>query len=49
VTQAASGRPTAVVAETIKGFGCKLMEGNPAWHHRAPTRDELPLILKELS
>ena len=42
-------RPVAIVAETIKGFGCKQMENNPAWHHRAPTQDELPIILKELA
>jgi transketolase len=44
-----SDRPTAIVAETIKGFGCKQMENNPAWHHRAPTLDELPAILEELA
>jgi len=41
--------PTAIVAETVKGFGCKQMENNPAWHHRAPTQDELPVILEELA
>lgn len=44
-----SDRPTVVVAETVKGFGCKQMENNPAWHHRAPTQDELPGILAELA
>jgi transketolase len=43
-----SGRPIVIVAETVKGFGCKQMENNPAWHHRAPTQDELPAILQEL-
>ena len=42
-------RPNAIIAETIKGFGCKEMENNPAWHHRAPTQDELPILLKELA
>ncbi len=42
-------RPTAIIAETVKGYGCKRMENNPAWHHRAPTREELPSILEELS
>jgi len=41
-------RPTAIVAETIKGFGCKLMENDPAWHHRSPNPDELARILEEL-
>ena len=44
-----SDRPHVVVAETVKGFGCKQMENNPAWHHRAPTQDELSAMLKELS
>ncbi len=42
-------RPIAIIAQTTKGFGCKLMENNPAWHHRVPTSEELPLILEELS
>lgn len=47
--QPSSDRPLAIVAETIKGFGCKQMVNNPAWHHRSPTREELPLILEELA
>jgi len=42
-------RPTAIIAETVKGCGCKRMENNPAWHHGAPTHEELPSILEELS
>ena len=40
-------RPTAVIANTIKGYGCKRME-DPAWHHRAPNEIELAEIMKEL-
>jgi transketolase len=47
--QSAPDRPTAIVAETIKGSGCKQMEGNPAWHHRSPSKEELPAILEELA
>jgi transketolase len=47
--QSTPDRPTAIVAQTIKGFGCKQMEGNPAWHHRSPTREELSAILEELA
>ena len=39
----------AIIAETIKGFGCKRMENSPAWHHRTPSRDELAAILQELA
>lgn len=42
-------RPTAIIAETIKGFGCTLMENNPEWHHKAPRQEELPALLKALT
>jgi len=42
-------RPTVVVAETTKGKGIKQMENEPAWHHRAPSDDELNNMLKELA
>jgi transketolase len=48
LTKAANDRPTAIIAETIKGFGCKKIENNPAWHHRVANDDELPEILGEL-
>lgn len=40
--------PVAVIANTIKGYGCKMMENNPAWHHRSPNNEELEEILKEI-
>lgn len=42
-------RPLAVIAETIKGYGVKRMENEPAWHHRSPNEEELKSILEELS
>ena len=41
-------RPVAIIAETIKGFGCRRMENNPEWHHKAPSTEELAEILEEL-
>lgn len=41
-------KPIATIANTIKGSGSKLIENNPAWHHRCPTKEELKQILKEL-
>lgn len=41
-------RPRAVIAETIKGYGCKEMENNPAWHHKFPTEEELSRLVLEL-
>lgn len=43
------GAPVCVVANTIKGYGCKPMENDPAWHHRSPTAKELPDLLGALS
>jgi transketolase len=40
--------PTCIIARTIKGKGCRSMEGNPAWHHRTPTKEEYKVLLKEI-
>lgn len=40
--------PLAIICETIKGNGIQRMEGQPAWHHRSPSADELAEILGEL-
>jgi len=43
------GKPTCIIAHTIKGKGVSFMEDNPAWHgSRGLTRDELKQALKEL-
>ncbi|MBL7057794.1 transketolase [Patescibacteria group bacterium] len=42
-----SSKPLAIVAETIKGKGFKIMENNPAWHHKFPTEEELKILLEE--
>jgi len=40
--------PTCIVAKTIKGKGCPSIENNPAWHHRAPTKEEYKILIKEI-
>ncbi len=42
------GKPTAIIAHTIKGKGVSFMENNVDFHGRAPTAEELKLALKEL-
>lgn len=42
-------KPNVLIANTIKGKGCKEMEGNPAWHHKAPTKEELDSILEQVT
>ncbi|MCL4367011.1 transketolase [Patescibacteria group bacterium] len=41
-------KPYCVIAQTIKGYGCKLMENNPAWHHKAPNEEEFKEIMEQL-
>jgi transketolase len=41
-------KPMAVIAETVKGCGCRIMENNPEWHHKTPSKEELEVILGEL-
>jgi transketolase len=42
-------KPTVLIANTTKGKGCKEMEGNPAWHHKAPTKEELENLLLQVT
>jgi transketolase len=43
-----TGKPTAIIAHTIKGKGVSFMENNPAWHGRAPTAAEAQQALHEI-
>ena len=42
------GRPTAIVARTVKGKGCSLFEGKVEFHGAAPSAEELAVALKEI-
>jgi len=44
----APGRPTCVVAHTVKGKGVSFMENDLLWHYRAPDATELARALSEL-
>jgi transketolase len=43
-----AGRPTVVIAHTVKGKGVSFMEGDYLWHSRVPTDQELAAALEEL-
>jgi transketolase len=43
------GKPTMIVAKTIKGKGVSIFEGKVQYHGIAPTKEELEIALKELS
>ena len=43
------GRPTVIVAKTIKGKGVCKMENVADWHGKAPSREECELFLQDLA
>lgn len=43
-----SGKPTIIIAHTVKGKGVNYMENNYLWHSKIPTDQELALALTEL-
>ena len=43
-----SGKPTFILANTIKGHGIPMMENNPEWHHKTPSEEEYNTIIKKL-
>jgi len=47
--ESVKGKPTCIIANTIKGKGVSFMENNPKWHGTAPSKDECALALKELA
>jgi transketolase len=42
------GRPTCVIARTVKGRGVSFIEDRVEWHHRVPTDSELAAAVAEL-
>lgn len=45
---AKNGKPTAIVAHTIKGKGVSFMEDDNNWHYRIPTTEEVVMAKQEL-
>jgi transketolase len=43
-----NGKPTCIVADTIKGKGVSFMENNPEWHGVAPKPDQVAAAVAEL-
>lgn len=42
------GRPTAIIANTIKGKGVSFMEGKAQWHGKAPNKEQYEEAMNEL-
>lgn len=41
------GKPSVLIANTIKGFGSAVMEGKAQWHHKVPSEEEQKQILAD--
>src|SRR4051812_28100762 len=44
-----TGRPVAVIANTIKGKGVSFMEDRVEWHHKVPNPEQVQAAIQELS
>lgn len=42
------GKPTVIIANTIKGCGSAIMENKANWHHKVPNQEEFDQIMKDL-
>ncbi len=42
------GRPSVLIANTVKGKGSSVMEDQANWHHKVPNEEELAQIRKDL-
>ena len=46
--KACKGKPTAIIANTVKGKGVSFMENKASWHGKAPSDDEFAIAMEEL-
>ena len=42
------GKPNCIIAHTTKGKGVSFMTNNPAWHMKAPNKQEFEAAMKEI-
>lgn len=42
------GKPSVLIANTVKGKGSSVMEDKAAWHHKVPSKEEYEQIMKDL-
>lgn len=43
-----NGRPKAVIAKTVRGYGSKTLTDHDIWFHKAPNAEELEMLMKEV-
>ena len=47
--ESTKGKPTAIIANTVKGKGSALMENKAGWHHHLPNAEEYKQIKADLA
>ncbi len=43
------GKPSVVIANTVKGCGSAVMEDKAGWHHKVPTAEEYEQIISDFA
>ena len=43
------GKPTCVIANTVKGKGSPVMENKAGWHHKVPSAEQYEEIIRDLA
>ena len=43
-----AGRPSCLIARTVKGRGVSFMQDNVSWHHKVPSREQVAAAVAEL-
>ena len=46
--EAFKGRPSVLIAHTVKGYGSSIMENKASWHHHIPSPEEYAVIVNDL-
>ena len=49
LAKATKGKPTAIIAKSVKGKGVSYMENDVAWHGAAPKQEQYEIGLAELN
>lgn len=44
-----TGKPVAIIANTVKGKGVSFIEDRVEWHHKVPSAEQVELALEELA
>ena len=47
--KACKGKPSIIIAETVKGCGVSFMENSAKWHHKVPSDEEYEMAKAELA